>query len=138
MKYLVKFSFITIFILSSVLVFSQEEKAKIAFEELNHDFGEILENGGPQATEFHFTNEGTVPLVLNGVRASCGCTTPKWTREPVAPGEKGSISVSYNPRNRPGGFNKTITVQSNAENPSVVLHITGRTKMPEKVAPEQK
>ena len=112
-------------------------KAKIVFEEMSHDFGSFKEADGNQTTTFSFTNNGTEPLVLSNVRASCGCTTPKWTREPVAPGAKGSIDVSYNPKNRPGSFSKSITVSSNAENPSVVLHITGQVEQREKTLAEQ-
>jgi hypothetical protein len=111
-------------------------KAKIVFDETVHDFGTFKESDGIQNTTFKFKNEGAVPLVLNNVRASCGCTTPKWTREPVAPGASGEIQVSYNPRNRPGMVNKTITVQSNAENPTVVLRITGKTQEREKTLAE--
>lgn len=100
-------------------------KSRIAFEKVQHNFGTFKEELGPQTVAFNFKNEGTVPLILNNVQASCGCTTPEWTREPVAPGAKGIIKVSYDPKNRPGVFNKTIRVSSNAENADVVLTILG-------------
>ena len=109
-----------------------QEKSKIVFNELEHDYGTFKESDGVQTTTFAFTNKGAVPLVLNSVRASCGCTSPKWTREPVAPGKSGEIQVSYNPRNRPGYFDKTVTVSSNAENANVVLHIKGTVAQREK------
>lgn len=112
-------------------------QAKIVFDEMTHDFGSFKEADGNQTTSFSFTNSGTEPLVLSNVRASCGCTTPKWTREPVAPGAKGSIEVSYNPKNRPGSFNKSVTVSSNAENPTVVLRITGQVEQREKTVAEE-
>lgn len=108
-----------------VLNFAQDAKSHIAFEKLQHNFGTFKEELGAQTVSFNFKNEGTVPLILNNVQASCGCTTPEWTREPVAPGAKGIIKVSYNPQNRPGVFNKTIRVSSNADNADVVLTITG-------------
>jgi len=114
-----------------------EEKAKIVFEEQSHDFGTFKESDGSQTTIFKFKNEGDAPLVLSNVRASCGCTTPKWTREPVAPGASGEISVSYNPKNRPGSFNKSITVTSNADTPTVVLRITGQVAPREKTLAEE-
>ncbi len=107
-------------------------KAQIKFEKKTHDFGSFLEADGVQASSFKFKNEGDVPLLLTNVRASCGCTTPKWTREPVAPGAEGEIQVSYNPKNRPGSFNKSVTVTSNATVKTTVLRITG------KVAPREK
>ncbi len=114
-----------------------QDKPKIVFEEMSHDFGSFKEADGPQTTTFKFKNTGSVPLVLSNVRASCGCTTPKWTREPVAPNGSGEIQVSYNPKNRPGVFTKTVTVSSNAENPSVVLHITGQVDQREKTLAEK-
>lgn len=112
-------------------------QSKIVFDEMVHDFGSFKEADGLQTTTFSFTNSGTEPLVLSNVRASCGCTTPKWTREPVAPGQKGSIEVTYNPKNRPGSFNKSITINSNADNPTVVLRITGQVEQREKTLAEQ-
>lgn len=104
---------------------AQTAKSRMTFEKVQHNFGTFKEELGVQTVAFNFKNEGTVPLILNNVQASCGCTTPEWTREPVAPGAKGIIKVSYDPRNRPGVFNKTIRVTSNAENPDVVLTILG-------------
>ncbi len=124
MKYFSKT--VTILLLvAAFAVASAQEKPKIIFSKLAHDFGAFKESAGVQTTDFVFTNQGTVPLVLNNVQASCGCTTPEWTREPVAPGKTGVIKVSYDPRNRPGSFNKSVTVQSNAENPMIVLTISG-------------
>lgn len=104
---------------------AQTSKSRIAFEKLQHNFGTFKEELGVQTVDFNFKNDGTAPLILNNVQASCGCTTPEWTREPIAPGAKGLIKVSYDPRNRPGVFNKTIRVSSNAENADVVLTIMG-------------
>lgn len=100
-------------------------KSRIAFEKVQHNYGTFKEELGVQTVSFNFKNDGTVPLILNTVQASCGCTTPEWTRQPIAPGAKGTIKVSYDPRNRPGTFNKTIRVNSNAENADVVLTILG-------------
>ncbi len=112
-------------VLISFPIFAQNAKPRITFEKVQHNFGTFKEELGTQTVSFGFKNEGTVPLILNNVQASCGCTTPEWTREPVAPGAKGIIKVSYDPRNRPGVFNKTIRVSSNADNGDVVLTIQG-------------
>lgn len=110
-----------LFFFSSIVAFSQ---AKIEFEAETHNFGEIPE--GPVARhEFKFKNIGTAPLILSGVNASCGCTTPTWTKEPIKPGETGVIVAEYDSRNRPGAFNKNISVWSNAENGNIVLYIKG-------------
>ncbi|MGB3616586.1 MAG: DUF1573 domain-containing protein [Catalinimonas sp.] len=96
----------------------------MSFQTEAHDFGDVVE-GTKAEHEFTFTNTGDQPVVISSVRASCGCTTPHWTREPILPGQSGSIKASYNSQGRPGGFHKTITVTSNAATPSRVLRISG-------------
>ncbi len=112
--------------------------AKITFDNKVINYGKV-EKGANGTRVFKFKNEGTEPLVLNSVRASCGCTTPKWTREPIAPGEEGEIQVKYD-TNRMGNFHKTVTVQSNATNQTVVLTIKGQVMNPEarETTPEKK
>jgi hypothetical protein len=103
---------------------SATDGAKISFEKKQHNFGNITE--GTKATvTFTFVNEGTEPLVLSSVRASCGCTTPKWTNKPVAPGETGEITAIYNSQGRPGNFTKTITVKHNGTGGTEYLTIRG-------------
>ncbi len=134
MKQLIRL--LTVFVLVGITATAFAQKPKIVFNELEHDFGTFKESDGVQKTTFKFTNKGDVPLVLNNVRASCGCTTPKWTREPVAPGKQGEIQVSYNPKNRPGSFNKSVMIRSNAENGTTVLRIKGRVAQREKTLAE--
>lgn len=90
----------------------------------SHDFATVEEGDLAQKT-FTFKNTGNQPIILSNVRASCGCTTPNWTREPVMPGQEGKIEVSYNSAGRPGAFNKTITITSNATEATKVLTIRG-------------
>ena len=98
--------------------------AKIRFEEMEHQYGTI-QKGGNGDCEFKFWNDGNEPLILQNVKASCGCTTPSYTQKPVMPGESGIINVHYN-TNNVGGFSKTVTVTSNAvDNPRVQLRIRG-------------
>lgn len=101
------------------------QQAVITFKTTEHDFGKINEADGRVTTVFEFKNEGMEPLVLSNVRASCGCTTPKWTREPVEPGQTGQITVTYNPNGRPGRFQKTVTITSNATEATTRLYIKG-------------
>ena len=112
--------------------------AGIVFVNLTYDFGKIQEANGAATTVFEFTNNGSEPLILSEVRASCGCTTPDWTKEPVAPGAKGFVKATYNTKGRPGQFTKTITVKSNAvgENATIMLTIKGEV-IPEQQAPAQ-
>lgn len=105
---------------------AQTKEPKVTFTEESFDFSNIAEEKGPVTHEFIFTNTGGAPLIIQNVKASCGCTTPDWTKDPVLPGKKGTVKATYNPQNRPGEFNKTITVTSNAENNTVVLTIKGK------------
>ena len=109
----------------------------ITFEKTEHDFGSIHEEDGRVSVVFEFKNEGMSPLVLSNVRASCGCTTPTWTKEPVEPGQKGSITVTYNPNGRPGNFSKTVTITSNATEATKRVFIKG-TVIPKQAKPVNK
>jgi hypothetical protein len=97
----------------------------ITFETKTWDFGKIAEEDQKATYVFNFTNTGNTPLVVSRVHASCGCTTPTWTKEPIEPGKKGSVTVAYNPLGRPGVFTKTITVFTNASEENVTLLIKG-------------
>jgi hypothetical protein len=87
------------------------------------DYGTI-QQGADGSSFFAFKNTGTEPLVLSEVRSSCGCTVPRWPREPIMPGKSDTIKVKYDTK-RLGQINKTITVISNAVNNPVVLRIKG-------------
>jgi len=97
---------------------------EITFVKNLHDFGEIP-NAGDGTYDFEFKNTGKEPLTITNVRTSCGCTTPSWPKEPIAKGKTGVIKVKYDTK-RVGNFTKTITVTSNAKNPSEVLTIKGK------------
>lgn len=118
-----KYSFLLFCLVLSMAVMSQ--KSVISFDIKEHDFGKVNEEDGKITYVFDFVNRGNSPLVVNKVQASCGCTTPTWTKEPVEPGKKGSVTVTYNPAGRPGSFTKNITVYSNASEEQLVLVIKG-------------
>ena len=98
---------------------------EIQFNETTFDFGNIKEGDGPVTHEFSFINRGQDPVTITGVRASCGCTTPAWTKEPVAPGQPGMVQARYNPKGRPGAFNKSLTVSLDSSTEPVRLYIKG-------------
>jgi Protein of unknown function (DUF1573) len=97
--------------------------AEITFETEVHDFGTI-EYGGNGAYDFKFTNTGKSPLIISNARGSCGCTVPKWPKEPIAKGQSGVINVVYDTK-RPGPFTKTVTISSNGKTASKVITIKG-------------
>ena len=95
----------------------------IAFAEEFHDFGEVQEGEVVEHT-FTFTNEGEGPLIISNAQGSCGCTVPDWPRQPIAPGQKGQIKVSFNSTGRAGRQDKRVTLTTNAVPQSQVLNIT--------------
>lgn len=114
-------------VLISVLTFNivaAEKGAVMTFAEKTHDFGSIKEADGPVTHVFEFTNTGSEPLVIINVNASCGCTRPEYPKEPVMPGKKGKIKVTFNPAGRPGEFSKEVKIRTNGSK-RPVLRITG-------------
>ena len=95
----------------------------LEFEILEYDFGQIKELGGAVSYRFVYSNTGDKPLIINSVHTSCGCTSPAWSKEPVLPNKSGYIDVNFDPREREGGFTKSIIVKSNAGEQT--LYISG-------------
>jgi len=108
----------------------------INFPIKTHDFGNVNEEDGTATYDFVFTNKGDAPLIILKAVASCGCTTPLYSKEPIAPGASSSIKVTYNTIGRPSTFHKTITVYTNdPDAPNVVLIIQGNV-IPKGESPE--
>lgn len=127
-------AFFFIVLLSVATISVAQEKAKFKFEEETFDFGDIKEENGSVEHKFVFTNVGNAPMVIQGVRASCGCTTSGWTKQPVPPGEKGFVSAKYDPKNRPGSFRKSLSITSNADPSVKVIYIKGMVDQKERTA----
>lgn len=101
------------------------KQAKIEAKVSEHDFGTIKEADGNVSYTFEIKNAGEAPLVITRVMSSCGCTTPSFSREPIAPGKTGQVTVTYNPTGRVYPFVKTISVYSNGKEGPLVLTIKG-------------
>lgn len=89
------------------------------------DFGAFGEEAGPVTAVFRAVNTGDEPLVVLSARANCGCTTPAYNQEAVAPGDTLKISVTYDPAGRPGRFGKKVYVETNTEPRKSTLNIKG-------------
>ncbi|MDR3180593.1 MAG: DUF1573 domain-containing protein, partial [Prevotellaceae bacterium] len=83
------------------------------------------QKGGPQTFSFEFTNNGTEPIIIQNVAASCGCTSPDWSKTPIPPGGRGYVKATYTP-SAVMPFNKSLTVYSNGTPSPTVLHISGK------------
>lgn len=115
-------AFFFAFICGVMMVSAQ---AVIKFDKTSHDYGKFTEDK-PQTYVFKFTNTGNQPLVIHQAFASCGCTVPTFTKEPIAPGKTGELKVVYNGKGKlPGRFKKTVSVRSNATNSLVRVYIEG-------------
>jgi len=102
------------------------------FREKVHDFGDIKEEDGAAVVEFSITNRTTRPVSILSVKPSCGCTTPDWTKTPIAAGGTGFIKASFDPKGRPGYFNKTLAVTTDWDGSPIVLQIKGNVLNPAK------
>jgi hypothetical protein len=123
------FAFVVVLLTANIASAQQEKAASISvIDNAVFDFGEIKEAAGPVTHVFKVKNDGDAPLVITKVVASCGCTTPDWTREPIAPGKTGEVKATFDPKNRPNSFTKTISVYSNGKVGSYVLTIKGIVK----------
>ena len=115
--------------LASLVAYAQQEQPEIKFDKTVHNFGTFSEKTPVQTAVFAFTNIGKAPLIINQAIASCGCTIPSYTKEPIMPGEKGTVKVTYNGKGKfPGHFKKSITIRTNGKVEMVRLYIEGDMK----------
>ena len=116
---------LSIVALNAQEVQKQTKGAAISAPEEQFDFGTIKEADGPVTHALTLKNVGNAPLVITRASASCGCTKPKFSTEPIAPGKSTKIEVTYNPAGRPGQFVKTVAVYSNGKEGAFILRIKG-------------
>lgn len=110
----------------SICLASAQDKAKIEFDKTTHNFGTFSESSPVVTATFNFTNTGKAPLVIHQAVASCGCTVPEYTQEPIQPGKTGTIKVTYNGEGKLlGHFRKSVTLRTNAEPEITRLYIEG-------------
>lgn len=102
-------------------------KPAFNFEKEMHDFGSI-EEGTVAKHNFTFTNTGEAPLIITSANGSCGCTVPSWPREPIAPGETGTIHVEFNSNGRPGNQQKNVTINANTVPNKKILRIRAQVE----------
>jgi hypothetical protein len=100
--------------LSMAQLTKADSGAVITWDKATHDFGEIIQGDKVDHT-FHFTNTGNKELLITNVEVTCGCTTPKgWPRDPIAPGNRGELTIAFNSTGKIGKQNKVITITSNS------------------------
>lgn len=106
----------------------KEKSADFKVDFASYDFGTVRQDGPNVVHEFNFTNTSSSPILIVGAKASCGCTRPVWTKEPIKPGQTGMVRVTFVPRGQKGYVSKNITVniitQGKKKN-KTTLKITG-------------
>jgi hypothetical protein len=120
-----RLNLLVLFLAFNTCVLGQGSKP-LQFREDIFDFGSIKEQAGPANHEFTFTNNSSRAIKIINVQASCGCTTPDWSKDPIAPGKTGFIQASFNPIGRPGYFTKSLTVTTDFDANPVILQIKGQ------------
>lgn len=121
-----KLLLMTLMLIAGMTATMAQKPAEIKFDKLIHNFGTFSEKDPVVSCTFVFTNVGEQDLVINQAMASCGCTVPEYTKQPVKPGESGEIKVTYNGTGKfPGHFKKSITVRTNGAVEMTRLYIEG-------------
>jgi len=118
----------------TVMAQKPDELVKLSAETYN--FGKIKQ-GVPVTTSFTVSNTSDKPIVLESVVASCGCTTPEWSKEPIAPGSTAQIKVGYNAA-AVAPFTKDITIKLAGVQEVKIIHITGEVLTTDAYAAYQK
>lgn len=122
MKKVILFAF-----LLSIFSIQAQEKKVVSFDNDTFDFGVVKEEIGRITHTFNFKNTTDAPITITNVKASCGCTTPEWSKDPIRPGATGKVTATYSTTNRPGSFYKSITVtlMRGTETFTEILYIKG-------------
>jgi hypothetical protein len=118
---------LAILFVGALALTAQNEEAtgpKMEFESTVVDYGTIAKNSDPIRSA-KFTNTGTEPLIIKNAKGSCGCTVPKWSKEPIMPGESSEIEIRYT-TNRTGPINKTVRITTNEGGQPTVLRVKGK------------
>ncbi|MFI3302813.1 MAG: DUF1573 domain-containing protein [Rikenellaceae bacterium] len=97
----------------------------LKFSASQWNFGTIAEDGGDVSHTFEFTNATDKPIVITDIKTTCGCTTPQYSKQPIAAGAQSTIEITYDPMYRPGVFSRDITIYTSASNDPMTIKISG-------------
>ena len=119
--------FTLLFFIGSAVAFAGSDGPVLTFEKEGINYGSVYVDEMPETKhDITFTNTGNQPLLLSNVRACCGTRVTAWPRDPVMPGEKGTISIEFRLAARPQNISRTVTVTSNnTSSPTQIFRITG-------------
>jgi len=131
-----KLFFIAAALVAGFTVMAQKRDELVKLSAETYNFGKIKQ-GVPVTTSFTVSNTSDKPIVLESVTASCGCTTPEWSKEPIAPGSTAQIKVGYNAAGV-APFTKDITIKLAGVQEVKIIHITGEVLTTDAYAAYQK
>lgn len=109
----------------SVSYGQSQSKSTLEFDDPVWDFGDIKEEGGTVSHVFKFTNKGSNAIVIENVSVSCGCTSPNYSKQPIKPGGRGEIKITFDPEHRPGRALLDAYIISNGSKNRNILTIKG-------------
>jgi hypothetical protein len=108
------FLFITLILFFAAgALHAQTPSANIRFEERVYNFGTIKEKNGRVSHSFVFENKGKTPVIIDDIHSACGCIGKVVSNDPVKPGAKGKVTITFDPGYKSGFFSKEIVVLSN-------------------------
>lgn len=107
-----------------------EKQPIITFDKTEHDFGTVLQ-GEVVTYSFHFTNTGSLPLIVSNVNTSCGCTVGDFSRAPIDPGKDGYIKATYDSKGHHGFQSRALTVITNTNPNQTVLRLKATVQTPD-------
>jgi hypothetical protein len=110
---LTKFIISPVLILAAMQLLAQDPSTAIQFAERVYNFGTIKEQNGKVSHTFVFENKGKTPVVIDDIHSSCGCIGKVVSNDPVKPGAKGKVTITFDPGYKSGFFSKEIVVLSN-------------------------
>ena len=109
----------------------------LTFEQVEWNFGDIAEDGGTVEHTFTFINNTSKPVVILDVTTGCGCTTTSYSRKPIMRGERGEVTVVFNPMNLPGRVTKSASILTSASSKPFVVTMQGNVIPRKKSVQEQ-
>ena len=119
--------FFAIFVLSAFFAeIATAQSSALIFEKSTIDFGIIAEEGGTQTKFVSATNSGETPIYIKDVTTSCGCTVASYSRDAIFPGESTTIGVTFDPRDRPGRFERHMLISTSDSSQGVRIEVIGR------------
>ena len=119
-----KKNIVLILILLGINFIGFAQKSPVKFHKMIHDFGLIKEESGENTFVFKFRNHSDKNVTIQNVTASCGCTTPSWIQHEITPKDSGFVKAIFDATNRPGPFEKKLTVFLATDNKVDTLYLT--------------